>query len=102
MTPDLTASYPAQAARTLGWTEVPLLCAQEIAVPGGMPRVIRVLAHWNTHRPQAAVKPVYLGATQTLRPDLFGTAGEAPGPTHQATHPGGDPPASLAGIGRST
>jgi len=102
MTPDLTASYPAQAARTLGWTEVPLLCAQEIAVPGGMPRVIRVLAHWNTHQHQSQVKSVYLGATQSLRPDLLGTNGEGPGPKYQARQRGRDLRASHAGTGRST
>src|SRR5262249_23510638 len=44
-TPDLTAEFPAYAARAMGVTDVPLLCATEIAVPGAMPRVIRLLAH---------------------------------------------------------
>ncbi len=48
LTPDLNAIYPAVAARSLGWTQVPLLCAQEIPVPGGLPRCLRVLIHWNT------------------------------------------------------
>ncbi len=70
MTDDLTATYPALAARQLGWVEVPLLCAREVAVPGGMPRVIRVLLHWNTELPQSAVYHVYLGRAAALRPDL--------------------------------
>src|SRR5881409_1750635 len=46
--PDLTADYPARAARRLGWTQVPLLGATEVAVPppGGVPRCIRVLLHF--------------------------------------------------------
>src|SRR5438874_10160823 len=46
--PDLTAEYPARAARRLGWTEVPLLGTAEVAVPSGLPRCIRVLLHFYT------------------------------------------------------
>ncbi len=70
LTPDLNAIYPAVAARSLGWTQVPLLCAQEIPVPGGLPRCLRVLIHWNTPLSQAQVNHVYLGKAATLRPDL--------------------------------
>lgn len=70
VTDDLTSTYPALAARQLGWVEVPLLCAREIAVPGGMPRVIRVLLHWNTDLLQSEVRHVYLGRAAALRPDL--------------------------------
>jgi chorismate mutase len=70
MTPDLTSAYPALAARQLGWVDAPLLCATEIPVPGGLPRVVRVLIHWNTDRPQAEIRHVYLGAASVLRPDL--------------------------------
>ena len=69
-TPDLDAAYPAKAARELGWAEVPLLCAQEISVPGGLPRCIRVLLHWNTERNPSEVNHVYLREARTLRPDL--------------------------------
>jgi len=69
VTPDLCSAYPAEAARRLGWSEVALMCAQEIPVPGGMPRVVRVLAHWNTDRAQSDIRAAYLGATQSLRPD---------------------------------
>lgn len=67
---DLTSVYPAQAARQLGWALVPLLSAREIDVPGGLPRCIRVLLHWNTDLPQQDIRHVYLGAAASLRPDL--------------------------------
>jgi chorismate mutase len=70
VTGDLTSIYPAQAARQLGWVHVPLLSAREIDVPGGMPRCIRVLLHWNTNLPQTEIQHVYLGAAASLRPDL--------------------------------
>ena len=69
-TPDLTAAFPAQAARELGWTDVALLDAKEILVPGSLARCIRVLIHWNTDRAPHEIRHVYLGAARTLRPDL--------------------------------
>ncbi len=70
VTGDLCSAYPARAARQLGWDDVPLMCALEIPVPGSLPRCIRVLLHWNTDLPQAAVRHVYLGQAASLRPDL--------------------------------
>jgi chorismate mutase len=67
---DLSAAYPAKAARQLGWVNVPLMCAREVPVPGGLPRCIRVLIHWNTELPQLAVRHVYLKEAASLRPDL--------------------------------
>lgn len=75
-TPDLTAAFPAQAARDLGWHQVPLLDAQEIPVPGSLPRCVRVLVHWNTSRRQEEVKHIYLGEAARLRPDLQGSPDE--------------------------
>ncbi len=72
LTPDLNAAYPAYAARQLGWTRVPLLSAQEVPVPHGMARVVRVLILWNTHIPQEEIRHVYLGEAARLRPDLNG------------------------------
>jgi len=69
-TPDLTAEFPAYAARRLGLTDVPLLCATEMAVPGAMPRVLRLLAHVHTDRPRAAIRHVYLRGAAALRTDL--------------------------------
>ena len=68
-TGDLDAEFPAVAARELGLDSVPLLCAREIDVPGAMPRVIRVMAHYYAaadHRPSHT----YLGEAQSLRADL--------------------------------
>jgi len=69
-TPDLTADFPAYAARSMGITDVPLLCATEIDVPGAMPRVVRLLAHIESDRPRADFRHVYLRGAQALRTDL--------------------------------
>ena len=69
-TPDITAEFPAYAARQLGITDVPLLCATEMAVPGSMPRVLRVLAHVETDLPRAEIRHVYLRGAAQLRTDL--------------------------------
>ena len=69
-TPDLNATFPAEAARGLGWNQVPLLCTQEIAVPGAMSRVLRVLMLVNTTLTQDEIVHVYLGEAEQLRPDL--------------------------------
>ena len=69
-TPDLTADFPAYAARQLGLTDVPLMCACEIAVPGAMPRVLRLLAHVETDLPRAEIRHVYLRGAAKLRSDL--------------------------------
>jgi chorismate mutase len=69
-TPDITSEFPAAAARKLGVSEVPLLCAQEMAVEGAMPRCIRILMHSYTSRHAGEVRHVYLGEARSLRPDL--------------------------------
>ena len=69
-TPDLTADFPAYAARLMGLTDVPLLCATEISVPGAMPRVLRLLAHVETDLSRMAVHHVYLRGAAALRTDL--------------------------------
>lgn len=70
LTPDLCSQFPAAAARRMGWTRVPLLNFTEIAVPDGLPRVIRVLLHVNTDKRQDEVVHVYLDGARVLRPDL--------------------------------
>jgi chorismate mutase len=70
VTPDLQITFPARVARDLGWTDIPLLDALEINVPGSLPHCIRVLIHWNTDLPQNAVQHVYLHDAVKLRPDL--------------------------------
>jgi chorismate mutase len=68
-TGDLTAEFPALAARRAGFDTVPLLCAQEIPVPGSMPRVVRVLIHYHADEAHQPVH-IYLGKTKALRADL--------------------------------
>jgi chorismate mutase len=70
VTDDLASTFPAQAARQMGWGLVPMMCAREIPVPGSLRRVIRVLVHWNTELPQNAITHVYLREAVKLRPDL--------------------------------
>ena len=72
VTDDLFSTFPAQAARQMGWELVPMLCAREIPVPDSLPRVIRVLVHWNTEIAQSEIKHVYLRDAVKLRPDLVG------------------------------
>ena len=70
-TPDLTAEFPAAAARQMGWGDVPLLCAHEMAVPSSnprsLPRCIRVLLLVNTEVPASAIRFVYLRGAEKLR-----------------------------------
>jgi chorismate mutase len=67
---DLTAEFPALAARKLGFQEVPLLCASEINVPGAMPRVVRLMMHVETDKPRSQVQHVYLRGAAALRLDI--------------------------------
>src|SRR4051794_41743942 len=69
LTDDLDAEFPAVAARKLGFDRVPLLCAREIAVPGSLPRVIRILMHYYSED-EHQTKHVYLGDARNLRSDL--------------------------------
>jgi chorismate mutase len=69
-TPDLNAEFPAYAARQLGLTDVPLMCAREMAVPGALPRTLRLLAHFDTELQRADIRHVYLGGAAVLRTDL--------------------------------
>lgn len=67
-TVDLDAAFPALAARDLGWTDVPLICAHEMAVGGALAKVVRVLLHVNTDRTPQEIRHVYLRGARTLRP----------------------------------
>lgn len=69
-TPDLTAAFPARAARELGWNDVPLLCMTEMTVPGSLGRCVRVLMHAELPAEAGRGKHVYLGDAAELRPDL--------------------------------
>jgi chorismate mutase len=69
-TPDLRSEFPAYAARQMGITDVPLMCAREIDVSGAMPRVLRLLAHVETPLSRQDIRHVYLRGAAGLRTDL--------------------------------
>ena len=73
-THDLTAEFPAYAARRLGWLEVPLLCGHDMDVPLPNPRAvpmcIRILLLYNTAKPQSAMRFAYLRGASAIKADL--------------------------------
>ena len=69
-TPDLRAEFPALAARSLGFQDVPLLCCTEIGVPEALPRVVRLMMHVETGRSRAEMQHVYLRGAKALRLDI--------------------------------
>jgi len=83
-TPDLNADFPAHAARRLGWSDVPLLGATEMAVPGALPRVVRVLLTVSGVLAGRRLAPVYLDGAAALRPDLAGPGPEPGAPGREA------------------
>ncbi|MCE7946177.1 MAG: chorismate mutase [Chloroflexi bacterium CFX4] len=68
-TPDLTAEYPAVAARQLGWHDAALMCMQELNIPSGLRQCIRILIHWNTTRSLTEIQHVYIRGAVSLRPE---------------------------------
>lgn len=72
-TDDLNADFPPVAARVrMGWEQTALMTAQEIAVPGAQPAVIRVLLLVNTDKGKDELQHVYLKGARNLR--KWGTA----------------------------
>ncbi|MEI2809948.1 MAG: chorismate mutase [Nocardioides sp.] len=69
-TSDLVSEFPAYAARRLGFSDVPLICARELEIDGSMPRVVRMLAHVETELPRSEITHVYLHGAAALRRDL--------------------------------
>ncbi|MDG1893418.1 MAG: chorismate mutase [Fuerstiella sp.] len=69
-TQDLVSAFPAEAARHIGMTTVPLLCALEIPVAGSMRKCVRILLHVNSDRKPADIEHVYLREAEKLRPDM--------------------------------
>jgi chorismate mutase len=69
-TDDITAMFPATAARSIGLGDVPLICARELDVKGGAPLCVRVLMHANTEKARDELHHVYLEGARTLRDDL--------------------------------
>jgi len=72
-TSDLVSEFPACAARQLGFSDVPLVCARELEIEGSMPRVVRLMAHVETELPRSDVTHVYLHGAANLRRDLSRT-----------------------------
>src|SRR5690606_10129607 len=68
-TPHLTAIFPATAARSFGWTEVPMVCSHEMAVPGALEKAVRVLVHVNTTKSASEIRHAYLKGAKQLRPE---------------------------------
>ena len=109
-TPDLDSDFPAHAARRLGWRDVPLLGAVEMAVPGAPPRIVRVLLTVTGLEAGRRLEPVYLDGAATLRPDLgapaaSGSAPCGPSPGTDATAlpagpAGGTRPIAIIGLGQ--
>ncbi len=69
-TSDIHSAFPAEAAREAGFTHVPLMCARELEIDGGIPRCIRLLIHAYTSRTPDALRHVYLHDARQLRTDL--------------------------------
>ncbi len=69
-TADVNAEFPAVAARSMGWSNVALMCGHEMAVPGSLPMCLRILMHVNTAKPQDELRFVYLRGARVLRPDV--------------------------------
>jgi chorismate mutase len=69
-TPDLVSEFPALAARELGFGDVPLMCASEIAVSHALPRVLRLMAHVEIDKPRSDIQHVYLRGAVALRRDI--------------------------------
>jgi chorismate mutase len=72
VTQDVNAAFPAKALRRIdGWVYVPVMCVQEIPVPGSLPMCIRAMFHVNTDASQDQIKHIYLEGAKVLRPDLL-------------------------------
>ncbi len=70
VTSDLNATFPAIAAREIGWTDISLMCTSEIDVPGSLKSCVRVLIHFNTNKCNNEINHVYMKGAVALRPDL--------------------------------
>jgi chorismate mutase len=71
MTDDLNASFPAIAARQIGWSDIPLMCMRELDIENSLEKCIRVMFHINTNLNRDEIKHVYLNNAKVLRPDLI-------------------------------
>jgi chorismate mutase len=74
VTSDLNATFPAIAARYIGWTDIALICTNEIYVPGSLNSCVRAMVHINTDKRNCDIRHVYLKGAAVLRPDLSGNS----------------------------
>ncbi|MCL4318329.1 MAG: chorismate mutase [Firmicutes bacterium] len=79
MTPDLHATFPAEAARKVGWQYVPVICMRELDVPHGLPKTVRVLMQVETGKSQEEIRHIYQYGAVVLREDLVKSREELPG-----------------------
>jgi len=70
-TKDIRSAFPAEGARHLSLSSVPMICAQEIDIDSSMERCIRVLIQFYSRMNQHRIKSVYLGGAKRLRSDLY-------------------------------
>jgi chorismate mutase len=70
VTTDLVSEFPAASARRAGWSDVPMMCAVEISVPGALARTVRVMIYVETTREKREITHIYRGGAKVLRPDL--------------------------------
>lgn len=68
-TVDLNAAFPALAARQFRWSDVALMCGNELDVPGSLRKCIRILLHWNTRKTSSEIRHVYIKGASRLRPE---------------------------------
>lgn len=70
-TGDIHSEFPATAARSLdGFSEIPVMCAQELDIVGSMPMCIRIMMHIDANKTRKDIKHVFLGNAKNLRKDL--------------------------------
>ena len=70
VSPDLNAAFPATAARQVGFSDTPLLCAVEIGVPGALERAVRILMHCSVDASTLPISHIYLHGAKSLRSDI--------------------------------
>lgn len=75
LSPDLHATFPAEAARRIGWQYVPVICMRELDVPHGLKKAVRVLMHAETALSQRQIQHIYLAGAVVLREDLKADVG---------------------------
>jgi len=69
-TDDIHSAFPAEAAREAGFTHVPLMCARELEIDGGIERCIRIMLHVYTPLGAEELRHPYLHGARQLRTDL--------------------------------